>query len=781
MLPCSTVNKKLRDFTYYIGYNKIIFVKNKRKTLMKLTKLLTSILACAAISAFAADASTAIPKKAGPVSYYGALHTSGNKIIGAKNNNQVMLRGVSLFWSDATGASYYNPTVISWAVDNLKIDVFRYAMAIEYYDSDGGTKNAVDAGNSYKGSPGGQMQMIDKMVQAAIENDVYIIIDWHSHRAHLETSLAKEFFKTVSEKYKDVPNVIYEIYNEPVSGSGGDWGAIKNYANSVVPAIRANTQNLIIVGTPNWSQHPEQGARDPISSPNIAYVLHFYAATHSKGSYGGNASSALSAGYPVFISEWGTTNADGNGDPNTNASNEWTSFMDQNNIPNCNWSLRQQTSDVDQKSEKSAIFAGDRSLITAAALDAATYTTSGNFIKSYLTKNARSWADSLVKGKNTGSCAFKATSAKQTDGKISGTLKSGCTYTSSNEKVATASGSDIVINDYGIAIFTGNDGSQSVVTIKQIAGQTITNLEDMTCNFTGTCKLSSKSGRTVDYDGDGKNDVVLTMDDKTSEGGKFTLTALDPSVVDVKKSKCSTTSCSNTQKGQQVWMLHFKSFGTGKIVASAPAVTGFRAMQDTFEITYTKGDARITNKFVDQRVALGATSTTGLPDTLLTGGKITYTYNGLPTSEYLTKQGAGFVAGNQNAIIAVTAHGEETANYKEFTKEVTFYIGDQNNLVNVIEYANYINRDELASIKPMYKAVNNIEASMNGSVLQFTTRNSGLVKLDVYDALGANVMQKSGLYTAGDHAFNLSGLANGSYTLVIRQGNHKASIRWTNK
>ena len=363
---------------------------------MKLTKLLTSILACAAISAFA-DASTAIPRKAGPVSYYGALHTSGNKIIGAKNNNQVMLRGVSLFWSDATGMAYYNPTVISWAVDNLKIDVFRYAMAIEYYDSNGGTKNAVDAGNSYKGAPGSQLQTIDRMVQAAIENDVYIVIDWHSHRAHLETSLAKEFFKTVSEKYKDVPNVIYEIYNEPVDGSGGNWSNIKNYANSVVPAIRANTQNLIIVGTPNWSQHPEQGARDPISSPNIAYVLHFYAGTsaHSKGALGGNVSSALNAGYPVFISEWGSTNADGDGEPNSGATNEWTQFMDQNNIPNCNWSLRQQTSDVDQKSEKSAIFAGDRSLITAAALDAATYTTSGNIIKSYLTKNARSWADSL--------------------------------------------------------------------------------------------------------------------------------------------------------------------------------------------------------------------------------------------------------------------------------------------------------------------------------------------------------------------------------------------------
>ena len=150
---------------------------------MKLTKLLTGILACAAIPVFAASAATATPKKVGPVSYYGALHTSGNKIIGAKNNQQAMLRGLSLFWSDATGDSYYNPTVISWVVDNFKIDVFRYAMGIEYYDSDGGTKNKVDASSSYKENSTGQLSMIDRMVQAAIENDVYIILDWHSHRA----------------------------------------------------------------------------------------------------------------------------------------------------------------------------------------------------------------------------------------------------------------------------------------------------------------------------------------------------------------------------------------------------------------------------------------------------------------------------------------------------------------------------------------------------------------------------------------------------------------------
>lgn len=746
---------------------------------MRLTKLLTSILVGAAVSAFAADASTAFPRKVGPVSYYGALHTNGNKIVGAKNNQQAMLRGVSLFWSDATGASYYNPAVISWVVDNFKIDVFRYAMAIEYYDSDGGTKNQVDAGSAYKTSPEGQMSMIDKMVQAAIENDVYIILDWHSHRAHLETSIAKDFFQKVSKKYKDVPNVIYEIYNEPVSGSGGDWGAIKNYANQVVPAIRANTQNLVIVGTPNWSQHPEQGARDPISSPNIAYVLHFYAATHSQGSYGGNVSSALSAGSPVFISEWGTTNADGNGDPNSSATSAWTTFMDQNNIPNCNWSLRQLTSDVDQKSEKSAIFAGDKSLITAAALDAATLTTSGNIVKSYLTKNARSWPDSITKGKS-GSCSFKATSAKQTDGKISNVLKSGCTYTSSNEKVVTVSGSDIVINDYGYAILTGNDGSQSVVSIKQVAGQTITNLEDMTCNFSGTCKTASKTGRTVDFDGDNVNDYVLTMEDKTNEGSAFKLTSLDPTIVSVSKSTCKSTSCSNAQKNKQVWMLHFLGYGTARVVATAAAIPGFRAMQDTFEIKYQKANHRISEKFKNQTVPINFESATGLPDVTITDkAQITYTFNGKETSAYMIKFGEGFATSAYPAIISITASAPETGNYAATTKTVLFIIGDSASAINKDEYYQYINPS--IAIKPVHKAQNNLKASINGSTLQFTTRKTGLVKVDVYDALGVSVMQKSDVYGAGSHSMNLKALPSGSYTLVVRQGSQKSSLHWTNK
>lgn len=760
-------------FAYRDGLN-IIFVQ-KRITTMKLKKLLPCLLAFAAIPALA-DATTASPRRVGPVSYYGALHTSGNKIIGAKNNQQAMLRGVSLFWSDATGMPYYNKNVIAWAAETMKIDVFRFAMGIEYYDSNGGTKNAMDASYSYKGAPDGYIGLVDQMVQAAIENDVYIIIDWHSHRAHLETALSKSFFQTISQKYKDVPNVIYEIYNEPVSGSGGDWGAIKNYANQVCPAIRNNTQNLILVGTPNWSQHPETGANDPVSSTNIAYVLHFYAATHSKGSYGGNVDAALNKGYPVFISEWGTTNADGDGEPNSSATNEWTSYMDQKMIPNCNWSLRQQTSNIDDKSEKSAIFSGNKPLINANELSSATYTSSGNLIKSYLTKNARSWPDSITKTTHTGSCAFKHTSAKQTESKLSGLLKSGCTYTSSNENVVTISGSDLVIKDYGFSILKGNDGSESVVSITQVAGQTIQNFQNVNCRNSGSCTTDNGSGRIVDYDQDGTKEFVLTPDTKTVEGASFTMKSLNPDIVDVKQAICKASSCSGTQKNKSVWMFAFKSYGEAKIVATAPAVTGYRAMQDTVTAIYRKGVHAMTSKFKSQTVQPGFAIADAVPDTTLEHQQITYTFNGEPTSIYLVKSGNHLVAGAQNALVRVRAKAPGTADIDSLDKTIIITVGDSLTAVNLNEF------NGTDAIKPTASAPkNSIQAQISGSKLMFSVKNSGMVSVEVFDALGNRVLQHSDTYKAGSHTLKLDKLASGSYTLIIRQGSQSSSLRWTAK
>ena len=85
---------------------------------------------------------------------------------------------------------------------------------------------------------------------------MYVIIDWHILHdldPNVYKEDAKDFFNEMSAKYADYDNVIYEICNEPNGGT--NWNSVKNYANEIIPVIRANDSDaIIIVGTPNWSQ-----------------------------------------------------------------------------------------------------------------------------------------------------------------------------------------------------------------------------------------------------------------------------------------------------------------------------------------------------------------------------------------------------------------------------------------------------------------------------------------------------------------------------------------------
>ena len=262
---------------------------------MKKIAMLLFLLSCVAWSATSyADAK---PMRIGPVSLYGALGTNGNKVVSIESGKQVMLRGMSLF-----------------------------------YNSQGNPTEPLSSG--YISNPDAMMSKLDMMVRAAIVNDVYIIVDWHSHRAESEQSSAVSFFRTASERYKGIPNIIWEVYNEPVNT---DMGTIARYADAVIGAIRVNSPNLALVGTPRWSQ---MGSCGGVNKDNVAYVFHFYAGSHSVNGYSGNVTSCMNGGNAVFISEWGTTDANGSGSVNASESNNWISFMERNRISNCNWSLR---------------------------------------------------------------------------------------------------------------------------------------------------------------------------------------------------------------------------------------------------------------------------------------------------------------------------------------------------------------------------------------------------------------------------------------------------------
>ncbi|WP_422091689.1 cellulase family glycosylhydrolase [Tenacibaculum ovolyticum] len=261
-----------------------------------------------------------------PVEKHGDLSVSGNKIVD-KNNKTVSFAGNSFFWSNTGwgGEKYYKVNTISWLKNDWNTTIIRAAMGVE--DSGG-----------YISNPTANKNRIKTIVNTAIAKGLYVVIDWHSHHAENHQQQAIDFFKEIAQLYGDKPNVIYEIYNEPLQVS---WtNTIKPYAEAVISEIRKiDPDNLIVVGTPTWSQDVDVASNNPItSSINIAYALHFYAATH-KESLQQKAKNALNNGIAIMVTEWGTVAANGNGSVDNTSTNKWMNFLSDNDITHLNWAL----------------------------------------------------------------------------------------------------------------------------------------------------------------------------------------------------------------------------------------------------------------------------------------------------------------------------------------------------------------------------------------------------------------------------------------------------------
>lgn len=156
---------------------------------------------------------------------------------------------------------------------------------------------------------------------------------------------AKEFFDEMSKKYGQYPNVLWELCNEP-NGAEVTWeDNIKPYAEEVIKVIRANDpDNIIIVGTPNWSQRVDLASKNQIKGTNIMYTLHFYVGSHGND-HKKMVKTALKNGAPIFATEWGTTKESGDGGVFEKETKEWLKFLEKNNISWCNWSVNNKGED----------------------------------------------------------------------------------------------------------------------------------------------------------------------------------------------------------------------------------------------------------------------------------------------------------------------------------------------------------------------------------------------------------------------------------------------------
>lgn len=249
------------------------------------------------------------------------LSVAGTQLMN-ENGDTVVLHGVSYGWHQFW-PRFYNDSTVAYLAKDWGAQVLRASMGVDLDSA------------CYVYQPEFGIECVTKVVDAAILNDVYVIIDWHSH--NLRQKEAVEFFTRMATRYKGVPNVIYEIYNEPVEDS---WEQLKAYSTEVIKAIRAiEPDAVILVGCPHWDQDIHLAADNPITGyNNIMYTLHFYANTHGQW-LRDRADYALSKGLPVFVSECAGMEATGDGPVNPEEWQNWLNWMQEHSISWAAWSV----------------------------------------------------------------------------------------------------------------------------------------------------------------------------------------------------------------------------------------------------------------------------------------------------------------------------------------------------------------------------------------------------------------------------------------------------------
>ena len=233
------------------------------------------------------------PPEPGPAIRGGVSENGWLQVKGAQLCNQagqpVALRGMS-----SHGLHWFGQFTSAQSIQNTArygANVFRVAM----YTGEGG----------YLSQPAQVKQQLIAAADAAIAQDMYVILDWHilsdgDPSAHTQEAVA--FFTELAQRYKDCPAVLYEICNEP--NGGISWsGNVKPYAQQVVNAIRAQSpKGVILIGSPTWSQDIHQAAADPVVGENLMYTLHFYAGTHGQA-LRERIDAVRAQGLAVFVSE----------------------------------------------------------------------------------------------------------------------------------------------------------------------------------------------------------------------------------------------------------------------------------------------------------------------------------------------------------------------------------------------------------------------------------------------------------------------------------------------
>jgi endoglucanase len=265
-----------------------------------------------------------------PVAKNGQLHVTGTKLCN-QYGNPIQLRGMSTHgiqwygWGSCLTEASLDALAYDWGADVLRISL---------YVQEGG----------YETDPAGFTAQVNRLIEEATERGMYALVDWHQldpGDPNYNLSRAKTFFSAIANQHKNKNNIIYDICNEP--NSGATWAKIKTYADQMIPFIRAIDNDAVIcVGTHGWSTFglSDDGSlqdvlNNPLTYPNVMYTFHFYAKDHRTAYL--NQLNTASNSLPVFVTEFGTQEASGDGDNDFPMAQQFIDLMRTKKISWTNW------------------------------------------------------------------------------------------------------------------------------------------------------------------------------------------------------------------------------------------------------------------------------------------------------------------------------------------------------------------------------------------------------------------------------------------------------------
>jgi hypothetical protein len=255
-----------------------------------------------------------------------SLHTKGKKALNA-GGKPVWLYGVNIASLEWNPGGEHIEESVNRAINDWKVNLIRLPLAQDYWF--GKTTNQTDGGAAYRA-------LVDKLVDTCAAARVYIDLDLHwsdagkwvneggkSGQHSMPDKNSVTFWQDLAVRYKNQPNVIFGLYNEPRDVSFAIWrdgGMVTEKPDrrktgqakvvyeaaglqKLYDTVRAaGATNVVTIGGLDWGYDLSGVLRGyAIKGSNLIYETHPYQEKKDWDKSFGDPSWK----YPVYMGEWG--------------------------------------------------------------------------------------------------------------------------------------------------------------------------------------------------------------------------------------------------------------------------------------------------------------------------------------------------------------------------------------------------------------------------------------------------------------------------------------------